>query len=219
MGSARLPQKMMLDLHGKPIIQWVVERSIKSKLINKLVVAIPDTNDNDLLYDFLQTLGVSIYRGSENNLVERYYKVAALYKATDIVRICADRPLICPNEIDNLIKYFKSGNYDYAYNHIPIKNKYPTGFGAEISTMGILEKINNEAYHSSDLEHLFNYILKLEKGTLKTGTFDPIDIKLRRPELKFDLDTLDDYNNLCSIKYDINMTPKQIIEMRDQYYN
>ena len=105
MGSARLPQKMMLDLHGKPIIQWVVERSIKSKLINKLVVAIPDTNDNDLLYDFLQTLGVSIYRGSENNLVERYYKVAALYKATDIVRICADRPLICPNEIDNLIKY------------------------------------------------------------------------------------------------------------------
>jgi len=68
-GSARLPQKMMLDLYEKPIIKWIVEKSIKSKLINKLLVAIPYTNDNDLLFYFLKELGVDIYRGSENNLV------------------------------------------------------------------------------------------------------------------------------------------------------
>ena len=59
----------MLDLYEKPIIKWIVEKSIKSKLINKLLVAIPYTNDNDLLFYFLKELGVDIYRGSENNLV------------------------------------------------------------------------------------------------------------------------------------------------------
>ena len=219
MSSKRLPNKMMLRLHGIPIIQWVLERSKKSKLLDKLVIAIPDTKDNDVLNGFLNEFDVNIYRGCENNLVDRYYKAALLYDATDIVRICADRPFISPDEIDNLIKYFLNGYYDYAYNHIPINNQYPTGFGAEISTVGVLKKIYEEASDPSDLEHLFNYILKLERSTIKVGTFNPIDKNLRRPELKFDIDTIDDYNNLCSVDYSIDLTPRQIIYKRDQYAN
>tara|TARA_Y100001970_G_C14223785_1_gene854280 strand:+ start:970 stop:1674 length:705 start_codon:yes stop_codon:yes gene_type:complete len=218
MGSSRLPKKMMLDLHGKPIIQWVVERSMKSKLIDKFIVAIPDNDDNNLLHNFLQKLDVNIFRGSENNVVDRFFNAAKIHNATDVVRICADRPLICSGEIDRLVNFFQNGDYDYAYNHIPINNQYPIGFGAEISTMRIIKKINDEAQDPLDLEHLYNYILGLEKGIIKIGTFDPVDINLCRPELKFDLDTLDDYNNLCSIKYNIQMTAEKIVAMRDQHY-
>tara|TARA_B110000438_G_scaffold234431_1_gene230833 strand:- start:3578 stop:4288 length:711 start_codon:yes stop_codon:yes gene_type:complete len=218
MSSERLPNKMMLHLHGKPIIQWVVDRSRRSKLIDQLVVAIPDAKKDDILEYYLNMLNVSVFRGSEDDLVDRYYEASMLYKATHIVRICADRPLISSDEIDNLIEYFLSGDYDYAYNHFPINNKYPIGFGAEITTMDIIKMIYLKSSNSSDREHLFNFILN-KNNNLKIGTFDPHDKRIRRPELKFDIDDYDDYHRLLEVDYDINMTAHEIINKMDNFQN
>ncbi len=218
MGSRRLPNKMMLHLHGKPIIQWVVDRSRRSKLIDQLVVAIPDSKEDDILEFYLNMLNVNVFRGSENDLVSRYYEASILYKATHIVRICADRPLISNQEIDNLIDYFINSDYDYAYNHYPINNKYPIGFGAEITTMDIIKMIYLKSSNSSDREHLFNFILN-KNNNLKIGTFDPHDKRIRRPELKFDIDDYDDYHRLLEVDYDINMTAHEIINKMDNFQN
>ena len=127
MGSSRLPNKMMLYLHGHPVIKWVCQRVAQSKNIQKAIVALPNTESNDLLDEYLSKLGVTVFRGSETDLVERYYFAAIEYEAEEIVRVCADRPLISPSEIDRLIEFYFQSNCDYVYNHIPVNSLNPTG--------------------------------------------------------------------------------------------
>ena len=133
MGAKRFPNKMLLNFHGYPIIEWVYRRVLQSKMLDGIIFAIPDTDEDDLLQWFLESIGAKVFRGSETDLVDRYYKVAKSFFVKDIVRICADNPLICASEIDRLIAYFNQNNCDYAYNHIPRNNSYPDGLGAEIS--------------------------------------------------------------------------------------
>ena len=102
-----------------------------------------------MLGTFLESIGADVFRGSEFDVVDRFYKVSRNLKANHIVRICADNPLICPDEIDRLIDYYFEENCDYAYNHMPKNNKYPDGLGAEICSMDILDEIHNKSYSSS----------------------------------------------------------------------
>ena len=73
MGASRLPGKMLLPLHGIPIVEWVFRRGKKAKLIHDVIFAIPKTEDNDILNDFLDKKGAMICRGSEEDVVERFY--------------------------------------------------------------------------------------------------------------------------------------------------
>ncbi len=191
MGSSRLPGKMLLSLKGEPLIKWVVERVKLSALVDELIVAIPNSEKDDLLYAYLKTLSVSVFRGSEENVLDRFYAAALQANATTVVRVCADNPLIAPTEIDNLISFFTKHPCDYCYNHIPNKNKYPDGLGAEILSMELLSKIRREATSQRNLEHCLTYITD-NPGDFKIETFDPADIRLHHPEIKLDVDTLED---------------------------
>ena len=105
-----------------------------------LFFAIPDNHSDDILSNKINKLGSNLFRGDENNVLKRYYETALEFKATHIVRLCADNPLVLPSEIDRLIdNYFKS-NCDYMYNHIPLNNLYPDGLGAEIISFDLLKK-------------------------------------------------------------------------------
>ena len=106
MGSARLPYKMMLSLHGHPIIEWVLKRVKSSQKLHSIVVAIPLSSENDILEKYLRSLEVDVYRGNEEDVLLRFYEAAKLKKATHIVRVCADNPLISSEEIDYLIKFY-----------------------------------------------------------------------------------------------------------------
>ena len=121
MGSNRLPNKMMLSLHGKPIIEWVVYRVLKSKKINQVILATSTNYENDILESYIQKVfkNVYVFRGSENDVLNRFYETAKYIQATHIIRICADNPLIDGKEIDNLIDFYLKNNFDYVYNHIP----------------------------------------------------------------------------------------------------
>ena len=76
MGATRLPNKMLLHLHGYPIIEWVYRRVSQSKRLDKVIFALPDTEQDDLLAWYLKSIGAMVFRGSEVDLVDRYYKVA-----------------------------------------------------------------------------------------------------------------------------------------------
>ena len=160
LGSTRLPNKMLLVLKEKPIIEWVIRRVLKSELLDKVILAIPDNKVNDVLEMYVKNLNldIEIFRGNENDVVKRFYDAVKKYKPLNVVRICADNPLISPKEIDNLIKFFQNKDIDYAYNHIPKNNLYPDGLGAEIVKFEILEKIYNNAMLKEEREHIFNYI-------------------------------------------------------------
>ena len=211
MGSSRLPNKMMLHLNGYPIIEWVYRRVIQSKKIDQIVFALPVSNQDDVLALYLSQIGATVFRGSELDVVSRYYAVAREYNATEIVRICADNPLICPKEIDFLIEKFYEIECDYAYNHIPKNNTYPDGLGAEICHMDLVKTINIKASTPEHREHLFNYMWDNKEG-YRIFTFNPKS-EISHPELKFDIDTLEDYRLLVSRNYRIDMTAEEIIEV------
>jgi len=212
MGATRLPNKLLLDLHGHTIAEWVYRRSLQSNLLDEVVFAIPNSFENDVLANHIREMGGLIYRGSENDLVDRFYKTAHKYKADRIVRICADNPVLSGEVIDNLIIFYDQNQCDYAYNHIPRNNLYPDGLGAEICSLSLLEEIKQKAVTPEHKEHLFNYIWD-NKSSYNIKTFDPEDSRLRHPELKLDLDTPADYQHLLSRPYKIDMTADEIIAL------
>ena len=211
MKSSRLRNKMMLSLHGYPICEWVYKRLMKSKNIDSIVFALPNSAHDDVLENHLKSIGARVFRGSESDVVDRYYKIANELKFDNIVRVCADNPLVCSSEIDRLIDFFVSAECDYAYNHIPIKNNYPNGFGAEICSMQILRNIYENSSKKNHREHLFNYLWDNEKD-YKMMTFNPPD-NIAFPDLKFDIDTKKDYEYLSSKNFKIDMSAEEIINL------
>lgn len=210
--STRLPYKMMLSLHGDPIIKWVVERSKQSKKLSDLIAAIPDSPNNDLLAKYLKKLDIEVFRGSETDVLKRFYEAAFEKKAVNIVRICADNPLIAGDEIDNLIDFYSKNHCDYAYNHIPEGNKYPDGFGAEILPFEIFEESHKKALSPRQREHCLLY-LKDNMQNYLIKTFDPPNIEIHHPEMRFDIDTFEDYQRLSLCDINIKSTTVEIVNL------
>ena len=209
-GSSRLPNKTMLSLHGYPVIEWVFRRINKAEFPDCLVFAIPDTSPNDLLADFLKSLSANVYRGNELDLLDRFYHSAKTWQATQIVRVTADCPFVSGSEIDHLIEFFQANECDYAYNHIPVNNRYPDGIGAEIMSFEVLERLYNEAVEPYDREHVSTYIMS-HPELFEMGTFDPKDPRIHFPSIRVDLDTPEDYEKLLSMKVNIDMEAYEIV--------
>jgi spore coat polysaccharide biosynthesis protein SpsF len=201
---------MMLWLHGMPVVEWVLRRVRMAKKIDRVIFAIPDTSSDQVLADYLQSIGVAVFRGSENDVLSRMVEAARKEGAKTLIRICADNPLICGSEIDRLIDFYNEGDYDYAYNHIPRENSYPDGLGAEITSMDVFEQIHKNATGSSQREHAFNYLWD-HPEQFSIGTCDPLDMYLAHPELKLDLDTIFDYANLLKLNIHPEMSAREVV--------
>ena len=210
MNATRLPNKMMLWLHGYPVIEWVLQRVNQSRLAQQVIFALPDNPADDILAGYLSRLGAQVFRGSETDVLTRYYGAAQSCDAELIVRVCADNPFVSGFEIDRLIEFYNGENYDYAYNHIPKGNSYPDGLGAEIVSKKVLAGINQSARNPEHREHVFNYIWA-NANEFKIGTCNPLDIALAHPELKLDLDTLQDYQLLLQWPVRPDMTAAEIV--------
>jgi len=211
MGSSRLPNKMMLSLHGKPILEWVIHRVLKSTKIDRVVLATSVNPENDILELTATKLGIAVFRGSENNVLNRFYEAGKEAEASHIIRVCADNPLIDGNEIDNLIDFYFKNNYDYVYNHIPKNNSYPDGLGAEIISFELLEKLENSVTLKSEREHVFSHITN-NSDLFKIGTFEP-EKGIAYPKLRFDVDTFKDYYYLSMKDFDIDISSKTLVEL------
>ncbi len=213
MGSTRLPCKMMLCLHGLPLIDWVVRRTARSALLSGIVVATSGNPNNDVLVKHMEDQGVAVFRGPEDDVLERFRLAGAEAGATHVVRICADNPLIWGGEIDALIRhYFSLGNEDitYAYNHIPRGNKYPDGLGAEMLSYPLLRRLAGEATLPAHREHCLSYIWD-NRERFRVSTFDPADPRLRHPEMKLDVDTPEDYRKLALMPIHADMPPAEVL--------
>jgi spore coat polysaccharide biosynthesis protein SpsF (cytidylyltransferase family) len=130
MESTRLPGKVLMPICGKPMIELQISRILRSKLINDLVVAIPDTSENDVLNNYLENLNVKVFRGSHHNVYERYVDTARKYPSKSIIRLTADCPLVMPDLLDQMILYFNSVESDYLSN--ALTETFPDGLDIEI---------------------------------------------------------------------------------------
>jgi spore coat polysaccharide biosynthesis protein SpsF len=209
MGASRLPNKMLLHLHGLPVIEWVFRRVSMAKTLDAVVFALPSGHQDDVLAWYLESIGAQVFRGSETDLVDRYYSAAHAFLVDRVVRVCADNPLVTASEIDRLIQFYDADACDYAYNHVPRNNCYPDGLGAEICTIGLLDEIHTKATRPDHREHLFNYIWD-NSDNYDIRTFDP-DPALAHPELKLDIDTIDDYAAFLALPVTPHMDAHEIV--------
>ena len=214
-GSTRLPYKMMLSLHGHPIIEWVLRRVQKSKLLNDIIVAIPNSKQNNILRKCVESLNAEVYCGSEHDVLNRIYNAAKTKAATHVVRVCADNPLVSGNEIDNLISFFLENPCDYAYNGMSIENSYPDGLGAELVPFSVLEYLENTVIEPSHREHCFLYITD-NSSEFIVKTFNPPNPRIANPGLKLDVDDFDDYQRLWLKDYSMDTPDESLVELFTQ---
>lgn len=160
-GSSRLPNKIFLDLEGKKVLGRVIERVRDSKLINKIVIASPDKQEDDVIEEYVKENypEVGIYRGSENDVLDRYYKAAEKFKADIVIRITSDCPLMDAVVIDKVIQSFLDKDVDYASN-VLVERNYPRGLDIEVFSFKALERIWQEAMDDDDREHVTLYLRK-----------------------------------------------------------
>ena len=166
MGSTRLPGKVLMDVEGKPMLWHLIERLKYSKKIDEIVIAIPDTKENDILEKFAEENNVKYYRGSEDDVLSRYYEAAEKFKADVIVRVTSDCPLIDPKIVDKIIERYAGSKADFTANFLEgkkgevIKKTFPKGLEAEIFAFLTLKKVKQEAKERYQQEHVDPYIFE-----------------------------------------------------------
>lgn len=164
MDASRLPGKMLLLLAGKPALAYVIERAKRTKLIDEIWVATTNDKKDDRLARFAKQQKVKVFRGSEDDVLDRFYQTAKAAKVKEkdvIVRLTGDCPLIDPEFIDKVIKYLIKGQYDFVTNCVP--PSLPDGLDVEAVTFKTLEKIWRQAQWASEREHAFSYIVRHEE--------------------------------------------------------
>lgn len=168
MRSTRLPGKVLLKINGVPLLEYEIKRIQQAKLIDKIVVATSVTPADDKIVNFCRRLKISFSRGSENDVLARYFECAKEYPGyQNIIRITGDCPLIDPAVIDQGIRLFMTGKFDYAGNLE--KETFPDGMDMEIFKLSVLAEAASKAKLASEREHVTLYIRnrkKFKKGDL-----------------------------------------------------
>ena len=153
MSSNRLPGKVMKEILSKPMIGHLLERLSRSKSIDKTMLATSTLSENDQMCEYVQKTGVEVYRGSEDDVLDRFYQIAKQYHPEIIVRITGDCPLIDPNVCDEIIEAFKKGKFDYGKTG----PTFAEGLDCEVFTLQALEKAWKQAQLKSEREHVTFY--------------------------------------------------------------
>lgn len=166
MGSNRLPGKVMKDIEGKPLLFHVIKQTLSSKLIDNVVVATSISSNDNTIVKYCKDNKINYYRGSVDDVLDRFYKCAKKFRCRPVIRISADSPLIDPNVIDLVLNKFLNNSFDYLSNNIE-KTKhgwkdstcnFPVGTVIEVATFKALELAWKKAKHPSEREHVFPYV-------------------------------------------------------------
>lgn len=154
-GSTRLPGKVLKPILGEPMLARQVERVKRSRLIDRLVIATSDDSTDDALAALGARLGVDVYRGSLDDVLDRFYQAAKPYAPRWIVRLTGDCPLADPQVIDDAIRMAVECDYDYVANGV--QPTYPDGLDVEIVRADLIELAWQEAKLPSQREHVTSF--------------------------------------------------------------
>ena len=163
-GSARFPNKVMRTVLGVPMIQLLLERLSCATRVDQIVLATSQDIRNQPLVEHVKKLGYSVYEGSEQDVLDRYYQAASLHNPDTVVRITGDCPLIDPEVVDAAIAVFERAGVDYVSNTLP--PTFPDGLDVEVFSCAALARAWNEARQPYEREHVTPYIK--ESGKFRT---------------------------------------------------
>jgi len=192
MGSTRLPGKVLKPLVDKTLLGHILTRLKQSQYIDKIIVATSENVEDSRIVDECKKYSVDCFIGSNADVLARFFRAACLYNLTDIVRICADNPLVDWEIIDKQILVYNKNQYDIVAtgSHIPL------GLGGEIFSFEKLEKAYNNAKEDYQREHVTPYIYENYEKILR------YQINNDYSKYRFTLDTPEDWSLISKI-YDI----------------
>jgi glutamate-1-semialdehyde aminotransferase/spore coat polysaccharide biosynthesis protein SpsF (cytidylyltransferase family) len=156
LNSSRLPGKVLAEIAGSPMLWHVVQRVRHARHVDQVVVATSNTPADDPVAEFCRNNDIPCYRGSEHDVLDRFYQTALHFRAGGVVRITADCPLIDPGVIDSVIAKYQQEGSDYVSN--TLHATYPDGLDVEVFTVAALEQAWREAVASAQREHVTPYL-------------------------------------------------------------
>ena len=189
MGSERLPGKVLKTLCGRPMLWHIVERLKFSKLLNQIILALPDAKGNEDLEKFAVENSIKYFKGSEDWVLERVFFAAKENNCDVIVRITADNPLMDPEIIDEAIKQHLKSGADYSCTEKP-ERFLPLGMGVEVFNFDSLQAAYNKSKESYDREHVTSYLYE-NPDVFKINSVK-LSETLRAPHLRLTMDTKED---------------------------
>ena len=189
MCSSRLPGKVMMkpDDHN-PIVFHVIKQLQNCKLLDEIVVATTNLSEDDELAKFVKNMGVLLFRGNSDDVLDRYYQCAKEFSFSDIVRITSDNPLIDPTIVDLVISKYLEGASEYVTNSFP--KTFPQGTETEVFSFRILEDVWKNAKKPSEREHVTPYISNNPEKFKINNVSYPENLS----HLRWTVDTESDFN-------------------------
>lgn len=194
MTSSRLSGKVLLKLpfaSGITVLEQVIRRLKKSEQLDAIIIATTTNDDDDRIVAVSEKEGVSYFRGSENDVLSRYYHAAAQSGLDVVVRVTSDCPCIDPVVLDSALDFYFQKKPDYT----GIKG-YPLGLSVEVFSFDVLKKTFETADKEFEREHVTPYIYR--SGKFRLMTLDAPE-ELYAPDIRLALDTKEDYALLCAV--------------------
>ncbi|OHA67370.1 MAG: hypothetical protein A3C04_01805 [Candidatus Wildermuthbacteria bacterium RIFCSPHIGHO2_02_FULL_45_25] len=188
MTSQRLPGKVLENIEGMPMLWHVVNRVTYAKHVDKVILAIPDNTENDILEKTSEKYAWHYVRGNEENVLMRFYETFKAFPSDVIVRITADCPLIDPQVLDMMLEAHFQGEVDYTANSN--KRTFPRGLDIEIFNADVLKRANTHAQKAYEREHVTPYIYEHPEIFTLQDIEAPKD--LQRPDIRLTVDTKED---------------------------
>lgn len=193
MGSSRLPGKVLKPIAGKVLLDHVLGRISLLSYMVEVVVATSDLSQDDGIARHCQSRRVAVFRGSEVDVLDRYYRCARENRFEHVVRLTADNPFTDIEELQRLIEQHLSQNNDYTHSF----GSMPLGVGAEIFTYAALGRSAREGHASNHREHVNEYIQE-NPDIFRIGVLE-IAVAKTFPDLRLTVDTEEDYQRVCTI--------------------
>ena len=215
MGSTRLPGKIIRKLDGRPIYRWVYDRLSFAKGVNQIVFATTNLPIDDTFSNSINHLGIGLIRGSEDDVLSRYYDAALKFDADTVVRITCDCPFIDGHLLDEGLTVHAKNDNHYSSNVIP--PTFPDGFDFEIFSFEILKEAYKNASSPHEREHVTTWIIKnIDKKNAITHCSNTDKHALKRVTLdnQADFDLLDQL--VSNYGVNVNSSVEEIIEILDQ---
>jgi spore coat polysaccharide biosynthesis protein SpsF len=194
MGSRRLPGKMLRPIVGRPLIGHVIERLKRAQRAQCLVLAIPDTAQDAPLKAIADECGIECFVGSEEDVLDRYYRAAGRFRLDQIVRATGDNPLVDPQQLDQLVDFHLRGRFEYSENFTVL----PPGVGVEVFSREGLVRCWCLSDQPHQREGVNDYILE-HPGIFRKGTL--VDYPYPGVPITTDctVDTLDQFGHMAAL--------------------
>lgn len=191
--SSRLPQKVLKPILGISMILRQAERIKRSRLIQQLVIATSTSPLDKVIFDLCKVHGLNCFRGSLDDVLDRFYQASQPHHPDHVVRLTGDCPLSDPELIDDIIQFHLAGNHDYTSN--ALKPTFPDGLDCELIRMSALEKAWKDAKLKTEREHVTPYFYN-HPERFRIGHFES---KPNLSHLRWTVDEADDFSLVTEI--------------------